>query len=289
LVPEVAANWCGERLAGKSVLVYGEQGVGDEVMFAANFPMLVEQAERVVISCDSRLVPLFQRSFPRAYCLAHETLAKSEVAAMNGAVDFQIAAGSVPQYVRSELEASSASERYLTADPEKRAAWQQRLAALGPGLRVGISWRGGSGTAETLRRSTSIADWQRVLQVNEVQFINLQYGVSRDELAELGSLAGREIHHWPESEGLVDLDSFAALVSQLDLVISIDNTTAHIAGALGVQAWVLLSFPSSSYWRWLHEGERSAWYRNAFLFRKTRSESWQRIMDEVAVKLGSLR
>lgn len=285
-VPRVAEPWNGEDLADKTILVYGEQGVGDEVMFASNYRALIERAKRTIIGCQERLVPLFQRSFPDADCRAFEQLNRSLAEGANDRPDYQIAAGSLPRFIRPELSTVDASPRYLQASAELRDVWQEKLSLLGTGLRVGISWRGGSEANESLRRTVPASEWRPVLAIPGVHFVNLQYGTTAEELAVIGDLAGKRLHHWPESEGLVDLDSFAALVSCLDLVISIDNTTAHMGGALGVPTWALLSFPSSSYWRWLDEGEQSVWYRSLRLFRKTRHESWRRSMSEVA---GCLR
>jgi uncharacterized protein (TIGR03032 family) len=287
-VPHVASIWNGEELSDKTILVYGEQGVGDEVMFASNYGALMKRSKRTIIGCQERLVPLFRRSFPGADCRSLEELQEGLASGMNDRPDYQIAAGSLPRYLRPELKVEDASSRFLQACAELRGVWQQKLSSLGDGLRVGISWRGGSQTNESLRRSIPTSDWRPILEIPGVHFINLQYGTTVDELAVICDLAGGRLNHWPESEGLVNLDAFAALVSCLDLVITIDNTTAHIGGALGVPTWVLLSFPSSSYWRWLDEGEQSVWYRSLRLFRKSRHESWSRLLGEVSKRLKGL-
>ena len=283
-VKRLAPNWQGESLAGKTVLVYGEQGIGDEIMFASGFQNLIDAAERCVITCQVRLVPLFRRSFPTAVVVANEILDDSESHGELGRIDYQVAAGSTLQYRRPSTTESP--QRFLVASDDGRKRWEDRLAGLGPGKRVGISWRGGHEPAETRRRSTSPKQWAPVFDVDGIQLVNLQYGVRDSELDEAKATSGREIHHWPDMDPLSDMDDLAALVASLDLVISIDNSTVHFAGALGVPAWVLISFPSSSYWRWFLEGDGSMWYTSLRLFRKQGAQDWGSLFESVARELA---
>ena len=286
---QLAPAWQGESLSDKTILVYGEQGIGDEIMFASLLPQVMTASRRCIVACNSRLEPIFRRSFPSAAIVPVESLSDVETQQGLGSIHFQVAAGSTCQYLRSEIDVASAVDGFLVPDPTQRHRWQSRLANLPPGLRVGISWRGGSTPEEIRRRSTNPADWAPLLSVPGAVFVNLQYGVQPPELNEIQTLCGTEFVHFPEMDPLCDMDDFASLVACLDLVISVDNTTVHLAGALGIPTWVLLSFPSSSYWRWLLEGEHSVWYRSLRLFRKrSHQDSWSRLMPSIADDLRTL-
>ena len=271
----LAPPWDGSPLDSRTILVYGEQGIGDEIMFASCLPDLIEQAQRCVVACEMRLVPLIARSFPAAHVVPVHQLEDPARVAELGQLDVQIAAGSVPQHVRPSRASFPRCDSYLRADPLKVQRWRERLAALEPGLRIGISWRGGKEPLEVRRRSTTLRQWQPILSVPGVCFVNLQYGPRATELARIQTESGIQVHDWPDVDPLLDIDDFAAQISALDLVISIDNSTVHLAGSLGVETWMLSSFPSSSYWRWSLDRDDTPWYASVRNFRKTQSATWQ--------------
>jgi len=285
--PDLAVSWEGTPLEGRKILIYGEQGIGDEIMFASCYSPILAVADQVVLVAEERLVPLLRRSYPNATVMSHRELEPHPRAEVVEDVDFQVAAGSLGRFVRGELAPADAPGDYLVADPEAQTRWENRLAELGPGKRVGISWRGGSEPGEMRRRSTSLDQWAAVLQTPETHFINLQYGASPEELAYAEELGGRSLHDWPDNDPLKDMDEFAALVRCLDLVISIDNSTVHLAGALGVPTWALLGFPSASYWRWGMNGEKSVWYRPMVLLRREKFGDWSNLFQHVGERLAN--
>jgi hypothetical protein len=284
----LAPAWSGEPLAGKRILVYGEQGIGDEIMFASAYPQLIGQASQCMIGCEPRLSPLFRRSFPKAVVVGMDTLSHPKNDEQIGKFDFQAAAGSLLRHLRPHMSAVDAPSSYLMANRESIERWESRLADLRPALIVGISWRGGSDPAEARRRSANLGLWSPVLQVPRVRFVSLQYGAHPAELADAGLPHDREIGFWKDMDPLADMDDLAALIAAVDLVISVDNSTVHLAGALGVPTWALISFPSSSYWRWLLEGESTVWYQHVRLFRKSAGEDWLPTMERVASELRQL-
>jgi len=154
------------------------------------------------------------------------------------------------------------------------------LAALGNGLKVGLSWRGGTVNTRKELRSLAVSQCLPLLASSRCQFICLQNG---DCSAEIESLrhAGVELQWWPEATS--SFDDLAALVTALDLVISVDNTVAHLSGALGRPLMVLLS--ASPDWRYLWQGDRMPWYPNARLFRQHRSGDWQSVIESVKADL----
>jgi uncharacterized protein (TIGR03032 family) len=283
---QIAPTWNGEPLGGKSILIYGEQGVGDEIMFASCVPGLLQSSGRVLLACELRLTPLFARSFPDATVVSLESLAQPCERRKLGQVDWQTAAGSVPRLSRPGEMSPPSRPGFLLADDHTRHVWQQRLQELGPGRKIGISWRGGKDAAEQRRRSTALEQWEPVLTTPNCCFVNLQHGESQAEVLDVSSRLGLTIAHCPEVNPIVDLDTFAAQIAALDLVISIDNSTMHLAAALGVPTWGLVAFPSASYWRWFGDGAGSTWYDMLRLWRKRPGESWEALFRQVQAALN---
>ena len=276
--------WNGSSLAEKTILVYAEQGVGDEILFASCIPDLLRRAGRCFLECDRRLMPLFARSFPAAEILPRPFETACGPAASRPPFDVQIATGSLPRYLRPTAAAFPRAERYLTPDRSRCAEWWDRFRELGEGLTVGISWRGGRKATDRRARSTTLDQWGDLLSRPGCQFVNLQYGDCRNELAEISRDRGIVIHDWPEANPLHDLDNFAAQIAALDLVISVDNATVHMAGALGVPTWVLLPFAPD--WRWMLDRDDSLWYPSVRLHRQSQPGRWDDVFDRVQSALS---
>jgi ADP-heptose:LPS heptosyltransferase len=198
------------------------------------------------------------------------------------AVDFQIAAGSLPLHLRRSLADFPNHSGYLKPDPAMRTRWAERYAQLGQGIKVGISWRGGH-ISQAHKRSTTLDQWQDILRTSGMQWINLQYGSPAQEINDAHERFGIAIHDWDDSDPLTDLDNFAAQIAALDLVISVDNSTVHMAGALGVPVWVLQ--PYSADWRWLLEREDSHWYPSVRQFRQPAREDWASVLRNAEQQL----
>ncbi len=285
---KIAPAWDGSSLNGKSILVYGEQGVGDEIMFASCLPDLASSAGRCTVACEPRLVALFSRSFPEVEVVSITDIQEPSKLEALGDFDFQLACASIPRFVRPTADSFPRKRRLLNADSTKAAVWKDHLEGLGDGLKVGISWHGGSGTTEVRRRSIGLERWKSVLKIPDIHFINLQYGDRANELNRVEQQLGVSIVSWPDLDPLSDMDEFAALVANLDLVISIDNSTVHVAGSLGVPTWMLLSFPSGSFWRWPLDRSDNDWYSSVQSFRKPSTASWEITLEEVSERLTRL-
>jgi tetratricopeptide (TPR) repeat protein len=260
-------EWQGEPLAGKRVLVWAEQGLGDQIMFLNALRDLQAQAAHVVLEASPRLVSLFARSFPGVEVVAagprpHERLLAADI-------DVQCGMSAVPWFTRLNWDAFPRHRGYLAADENRTARWRERLAALGPGRRIGVSWRGGTAATGGERRSTRLSEWRVLLNRPEARFVSVQYGEVGADLAALEG-AGVRVAHWPEAAA--DMEEQAALVASLDLVITVCNTAVHMAGALGVPAWALV--PARPGWRYLQKGDRMPWYPQVRLFRQDEPGRW---------------
>lgn len=275
--------WQGEPLAGKRILVYAEQGLGDEIMFASCVPDLVQHAGHCVIECNVRLAELFRRSLPRAR--VHGGVKSEDKRWLAGLppVDYQIAIGSLPLYLRRSRTEFPLRDGYLIADTQRGEFWRGRFAA-GQALRVGIAWRGGTLRSRQFTRSTALQQWLPLLCRDDVMFCALQHGDITAELNEIhvqSSVTVMRLEH-----AVDNFDELAAIISALDLVISVDNTIAHLAGALGTPVWTLLS--CSPEWRYPRLASGMPWYPSMRLFHRGRSEDWETVFGRVAGALTDL-
>jgi tetratricopeptide (TPR) repeat protein len=290
--------WRGESLSGKTILIHGKQGVGDEIMFASCVPDMIARAGRCVIECDPRLKPLLSRSFPAAEIVARCESGNLAMICEDYAIDVHSPAGNLPRYVRDDLSRFPQRERFLLAEAAgvstwprvstwpSVSTWKRRLDSLGTGLKIGIAWRGGMQPRVKRLRSIPLTQWGPLFDLSGVHWISLQHGDHQQELFSAAQQYGTKIHTWLEVDPLRDLEEFASLICQLDLVISVDNTTVHMAGALGTPTWVALS--QAADWRWLRERDDSPWYSSLRLFRQQRLGDWQDVLEHVANEIRDL-
>ncbi|HEY0832865.1 MAG TPA: tetratricopeptide repeat protein, partial [Azospirillum sp.] len=234
-----APLWCGEDLAGRSILVWREQGVGDEILFSSCYADLVARADRVVIECDARLAGLFARSFPTALVRAETVAADGGETIAHPDADRHAPAGRLPMLLRGRLAAFPPRPGWLVPDSARVAAWRDRLAALGPGLRVGIAWRSQLMTTDRRAAYTRIDQWGPVFAVPGVHLVNLQYDECAVELEEAERRFGVTVHRWADLDLKNDFEGTAALIANLDLVVSPATSAGELAAALGTPTWRL--------------------------------------------------
>lgn len=225
-------RWRGEDITGKSLLIWREQGVGDELRFAEWYHYVLSQGARCVIEVKPKLVPLFERSFPQATILSENLqrdLNRSDT-------DYQVPAGALPAMyglVREEGERYA----YLQPDPFRARGWRDRIAALGPGAKIGLCWRSGLRTARRNFAYATLDDLLPLLELPNTEFVCLQYDDCSEELDEFEQRTGCKIHTFPEVDQFDDLDETAALISGLDMVVTAGTAVAQMAGALGIETW----------------------------------------------------
>lgn len=259
-----------------NVIVTGEQGLGDQIMFASCLNDLTSDGFHGALECDGRLVQLFQRSFPSFEVVPATTDEAIIAHAAKRGINNWIPLGSLPARYRNQWGDFPDHQGYLKADSERRAKWRRRLELLGPGPYVGVSWRGGAALTRTQLRSIPLKHWQRLFEA-DAKFISLQYGDVQADLRNIADDIAQPIQHWPEA--IIDYDETAALVSELDLVVSVCTAVVHLAGALGRPVWVLV--PSVAEWRYLIRGARIPWYPSVRMFRQGFDEPWPVAMERV--------
>lgn len=275
--------WQGEDLSGKTLLVWGEQGLGDEMMYASVLPDALIAAKRVILECDPRLKKLFARSFPRAEVIGRTDPPDPRL--LNSDIDFQIPAGSLPRWYRSSIERFPEQAGYLVPDPLRVEYWKRWLDGLGAGQKVGIAWRSMRRNADRNMHYTDLSQWGEILKVPGVVFVNLQYDNCKDELAQARNQFNVAIH---EAEGINlkdDLDEVAALTKALDLVVSAGTSVVGMAGAIGAPAWM---FTLESYWAQLGAGHLP-WMPSVRLYHKQWDAPWEPVLKTIAEDLSRIK
>ncbi|AUN32065.1 hypothetical protein C0V82_16730 [Niveispirillum cyanobacteriorum] len=227
--PPSVPRWDGTPLSGRRLLVWGEQGLGDQVMMAAHYGLLSGLGGSVTLWTDPRLVPILARAFPFATVMAEGTAVP---------VDCHVPAGSLPLLLAPDI-AGWDGKAFLTPRHDLAPLWRDRLAALPPGLRIGLCWRSQLRTAAREAAYTELSDWLPLLRMSGVQVVSLQYDGAAEEIAALEAAHGVHIHRWDGVDLRDDLETALALTAQLDLVITVATAVGEMAGALGVPVWRL--------------------------------------------------
>ncbi len=283
LIDDRIPIWKGEPIAGKHLLVACEQGIGDEVQFASCFPDVMHFSGQCTLTCSPRLEPIYRRSFPGANVLPLTDQERLSWQAIDPRkFDFVVAAGSLPGFCRNRDD-SFPRQPFLF--PDSAAVKSYREGTRQP--RVGVSWWGGSMVSQMKQRSVPFEIFSSLLSIPNVQFVNLQHGRC-DEKTAKGELAGfANLRTYWEINPYLDLDSWINLIASLDLVITVDNSNAHFAGATGVTTWLLL--PEKSNWRWPYDIESSNWYRSVHFFRQQIGRDWRSTINRVRTQLAQFQ
>lgn len=273
--------WTGAPAESDVLLVYAEQGLGDHLMFSSCIRDVIGRVGKVYFECNPKLIALFQRSFPMVQ-VVENVPSGSEPVWLDSVkpVDWQIAMGDLPGIFRPSLESFPRHHGYLKANPVRIAFWKDRIDRLGPGLKIGVSWRGGVRATRRQLRSFRPTVFEPLLR-RGMHLISLQYGDVEADLEEMKS-AGLDILHWPDA--LSDYDETAALVCALDCVVSVCTAVIHLCGALGRPALVLV--PRVAEWRYLYSGDTLPWYPSLRLIRQGTVGNWE---PEIAKALEHLR
>jgi Flp pilus assembly protein TadD len=270
--------WEGDDLRGRHILVWGEQGIGDVVLFATMLPDLLAMGARVTLELDARLVELFQRSFPEIGVIAWSSVPSP------GRFDCHTNIGRLGLFLRATAESFANSKAYLRPDPDRVAAFRERYRLLGPGPLIGIAWQSKSPTHR--RKSLTLDDLTPLLRAHpEAIYVSLQYGDVRDEIAGVSRRLGVRIHHDDSFDNWADLDGVVAQIAALDRVVTVSNINAHLAGAAGVPAHVLVT--QNALWYWPHAKSVSPWYRTVRLTRLSDYRSVHAALKSVAEQLRS--
>ena len=262
--PSSAPVWSGEPLAGKTILVQGEQGFGDLFQFSRFVPELAARGAKVILQERQQTLGLMQ-----------SLVGIAEVAPITEpapSADFHISLASLMRVLNVRLDTIPAPIPYLRADPESVARWREKLGPV-QRRRIGVVWSGVTRQAMQQWRSLDDAALGKLLGA-DVDFISLQ-------MEESAVAAANGVRQF--GKDLADFSDLAALIETLDAVVSIDTGVAHLAGALGKPVYMMLPFRAD--WRWLRERDDTPWYPNMRLFRQPRFGNWQGVISNVHAAL----
>jgi hypothetical protein len=265
--------WTGGEVAGRSILVHAEQGFGDILQFVRCVPMLHARGAKVTVVCPPELKRLL------ASVEGIERLVVRGAPAP--ATDLQTMLLTLPAGLGVTLETVPARVPYLRPPAEVASRWRERLRSETGRRRVGLAWAGNPRQHNDRNRSMSLAAMTPLLDVPGITYYSLQKGQASEQLRGLPKSA-EVIDLAPD---LVDFAETAAVIEQLDLVITVDTSVAHLAGALGRPVWTLLTHAAD--WRWMLDREDSPWYPTMRLFRQKTRGNWTEVVDRVAHELRS--
>ena len=273
-------KWNGK--VNQNVLLWREQGVGDEIMFSAAIYDLKSKSNTLFVECDRRLMPLFRRSFPDdiEYISDKSKLSINEY-------DYHLPVGSLPLYFRKSIDAfKKTSKGWLRADDKSIDIIKNEINKNSNEKIIGISWKSNSSISKANQRNISLQELVEPLKKLNIKLINLQYGNASDEILKLRSDHGIDILEISNLDIFNDLDGLAALISACDCVVSIDNVTPHLAGALGIDTRLLL--PQVSDERWGIDSKKSYLYESVKLYRQTNKSDWSFPLNELIQDLKNM-
>ncbi|RVU35002.1 tetratricopeptide repeat protein [Hwanghaeella grinnelliae] len=279
-----AKPWNGEPLAEKTLLLWPEQGIGDEIRFSESLPDFLDALDdgplaggKVFIECDPRLVPAFSRSFEANDQIS---VAPAMSTAISG-IDFQLSLGQVAARMRPTVGAFPSRPGFLAANDGLRQKWRQRLDALGRKPKIGISWRSGLKTARRAENVSDLEQWYDFLDTIPADFIALQYGEIDAELRQLEQATYIKLHRWDDMDLRDDVDDLLAMMCELDFVVTVPTSLMDMAGSVGARTitamleneWVLLGT------------ERHPWYPSVQVATRALEENWRAPLAQASASL----
>ena len=272
--------WQGEPLAGKHILLTAQQGLGDTLQFVRYAQQLREQAARVTLE-----VPLPLAHVLKATQGIDEIVVQGEKLP---ATDVCVPLMALPRIFQTSLKTIPAKTPYLTAEPERVARWRKRLAVMtSPGdFLIGIAWQGNPHHQWDQFRSVPLMAFAKLAQMRGIRLVSLQRGPGVEQIEACKQVMGQSLvaptdGQQTNAEHLADT---AALMMLMDLVVTVDTATAHLAGALGRRVWVALAVACD--WRWLTQRQDSPWYPTMRLFRQNKIKQWDAVFEAMAQELA---
>jgi hypothetical protein len=271
--------WNGEYVNG-TLLVWAEQGLGDEILYGGMLPDLIKRANSVVVEVEPRLVKLFARSFAAVRVIGRGEKAPDEN------VKAQIAMASLGQYLRPDLQNFvRPPPTYLAADRELTKRLRRRLSPAGE-LVIGLSWISKNPSVGKLKTAL-LSDFEPLLRESGCRFVDLQYGDTRADREMLKEKTGLTVERLEDVDNTNDLDALAALISACDLVLTVSNTTAHLAGALGKPTWVFAPHGHAKFWYWFKDRSDSPWYPHVRIRRQGQGQPWAETIASAAGEISA--
>ena len=259
-------TWAGEELKSKVILLTLDEGIGDQILFSTLIPDLIQNAELCIVECAKRLVPVLQRSYPKAKVT--DWLDRRANYENRKTADYISPSVNAALYLRENISKFGSTTSLLKCNPDRVQDFRNKYEAIAQGRRiVGLSWLSGSptnGTHKTLDLEALIQKFDP----QSVLFVSLQYGPVNKLITDISTKTGVTIFEDETVDQLYDIDQFFAQVAAMDLVVSISNTAAHVSGSLGIPTWLLLPRGMGVWYYWFLDRTDSPWYPSVRIFRQ---------------------
>lgn len=263
--------WKGDSFSNKRLLVFSEQGLGDALQFSRYLPQVKARGGSIIFLARKPLVPLLQG------CLGIDSVLEEKVDLAD--FDLSVPLMSLPAIFGTTLNTIPRKIPYLTAEKRKVDKWRTWLSNQGM-KKIGIVWSGNVYGGNMVNRAAHLADFAPLAHIKDAAFYSLQKGEAMQQLYTSIPKGMKIINLEPE---LKDFSETAAAIANLDLVISVDTSVPHLAGAMGKPVWTLLPFCSE--WRWLIDRKDTPWYSSMRLFRQENPGDWRKVIENVAMEL----
>lgn len=274
--------WKGGPIDGKRLLIFHDQGIGDQVMYSRFLDRFKNLQVEIGLVLEPRMIPIFQRSFPYiGRFISTENLQYENVIR---SYDYCCPLSFLfTEFIKTEADIT-AIDSYLQADHNKVIETANELERRFPNkVTVAFSWRGGHQRSRKYARTTTLEEWKPLFDLPQVQPINVQYDARANEVSDLKAIGV----YTPEFDCKNDIESLSALLSAVDLCISVDNSTIHLAGALGTEVWTIL--PQAASWRWFEGSDSTQWYPKMRLHRQSEHEDLGSVLKKVIQFAQQLR
>ena len=273
--------WTNTELQGKTIVLYDEQGIGDQILYGTILRDVLLTHNNFIVITDPRLTSLFKRSFSE---FKNTVFLGSDNKVDTSAIDYQLAIGDLGQLFRTSLNHFIIPDhQYLIADRSRAYAYKQKLDT--GKINCGISWKSSRDTIGS-DKSVALKEWLPILQLEDFHFIDLQYGDTFNERNTIQHEHQIKITNIEALDKFNDIEGLLALIEACDIVITISNVTAHIAGALGKKVFLMVPYSKGRIWYW-HEGlKQSLWYPSIQIFTQTKSGDWSVPISEIKEEIA---
>ena len=272
-VVNLKPEWKGQK--NSKILVLQEQGLGDHIRFCSIINELAKNSEQVVLECDKRLIPLFQRSFdPKVvFFKSVKKIPK------NIKYDFQIYMASLLSFFRKDLKSfQKTAQGFLKADRNKTIMFSQRLCESDKKI-IGISWATNSKDDVASYRNIALEELVKNIMSTNLKFVSLQYGDTSKEIEYVENKLGIKVTSFSELNTTYDIDGLSSLICACDSIVTIDNATVHLAGSLGKDTKLIIPLNSGTLWS--ENDKFSYWYKSVKIYRQKRLGEWRPVLKEL--------
>ena len=264
-------------LKNKNILVYDEQGIGDEIFFVGLLNEFMKNvSDKITIVCSDRAKTIYNLSLNNI-----EVFTRNEIKNLNLKFDYEMPIGSFMEYIDYENNSIFPLDQYLVPSNPLKEFWKNELKTHFKGKTIGICWRGGRTSGQLKKRTLSLSDILENLPLDG-NYVNLQYGSVEDDISKAEQETGRKIINFGDVDPLKEIDNQFAIISNLDHVITVQGTTYHMAGALSIPTTGLLSVAPD--FRYLNEGKKCFFYKSIENLRQQNLSDWKPVLNEMRVK-----